>query len=170
MIRTRAQAIRVDVLDAAVDGVVPHGGLAAIARHHHVTRSRVWQVARTAGVRGSRTTAPRPARVRGSGDYDLANLLGGCADTLTGWHVPSRTRKWLLGKTPHTEVLAMLGQWLAYETRHEDAPQDGRARCLCGWTPTEAALLALRAMYDAALADDPRMAGRLVDVGAPVAR
>lgn len=76
--------------------------------------------------------------------FGLAELLGGCRATLSGWHVPEVGRRIILSKEPHPAL--WLG--LAYMEAYELAPQGGRPRCLCGWRPSEDVILALQELTD----------------------
>lgn len=78
----------------------------------------------------------------------IAEALAGCDGTVTGWHVPAFNRGLRLVREEEatTEPLYLLGVRVDVVVRYRFNLRPDKAICLCGWRPTEAAVLAIEGM------------------------
>ncbi len=77
----------------------------------------------------------------------LADLLGGCPRTLTGWHVPDRRRYIIDGLRKFTGDRDQdTGLYRFVHQTSDSSPGWSGYWCLCGWRPSEEAMGALEDM------------------------
>jgi len=81
----------------------------------------------------------------------IAAALHGCDATLSGWHVVRVSRRDLLrpGGVGVVRWMELLGVKVEYVDRYAWNERPEKPTCLCGWHPTEAALIALQEQYEA---------------------
>lgn len=72
-----------------------------------------------------------------------AAALAGCPATLSGWHVPEPGRVLVLATTfPEIARVQIIPETAPYGVL-TGGPRTRRQTCLCGWRPTEEAVMAI---------------------------